>query len=58
MEVDPVTEAVNKGTLYLYKRKCGRCGKVLKRGIFDKGNGVIPKVAYEWVNTPGVDRSK
>jgi hypothetical protein len=56
MEVDCDTQAVNKGTLYLYKRRCGRCGKVLKRGIYDKGAGPLPLVASEWINQPGIDR--
>jgi hypothetical protein len=58
MEVDCDTQAVNKGTLYLYKRRCLRCGKVLKRGIYDKAQGSLPKCAFEWVTSPGKDRSK
>ena len=57
MEVDCDTQTVMRGTLYLYKRLCKRCGKSLKRGIYDKSFGNVPRVAFEWVNAPGVDRS-
>jgi hypothetical protein len=56
--VDVQTLAVNKGTLYLYKRLCRRCGRVLMRGIYDKNLDPVPRVAHEWINEKGKDRSK
>lgn len=56
MEVDCDTHAANRGTLYLYKRLCRRCGTVLQRGIYDKTMSPIPHDAADWVNAPGKDR--
>jgi hypothetical protein len=56
--VDVQTLAVSKGGLYLYKRICRRCGKVLMRGIYEKNQGTLPNVAHEWINETGKDRSK
>lgn len=56
--VDVKTMAVNKGTLYLFKRLCARCGEVLKRGMYDKdSNPASPRVAHEWLSEKGPNRS-
>lgn len=55
--VDVQTLAVTKDTLYLYKKLCRRCGKVLMRGIYDKTFTPAPRVAHEWLSEKGPDRS-
>jgi hypothetical protein len=55
--VDVQTMAVNQGTLYLFKRLCRRCGKILVRGVYDKVSGSLPGVAHEWLNEKGKDSS-
>jgi hypothetical protein len=58
-EVDCDTAAEHNGTLYVYKRWCLRCGKVLKRGIYENvpliGNP-LPAAALEWTTKPEKDR--
>jgi hypothetical protein len=60
MEVDCDTRAHHEGTLYVYKRWCLRCGKVLKRGIYDNvpllSSRPLPAAALEWTTEPGKDR--
>jgi hypothetical protein len=58
-EVDCDTQAVHQGTTYAYKRWCLRCGKVIKRGVYDcvpLVGGPLPAAALEWTTTPGQDR--
>jgi hypothetical protein len=55
--VDVDTMAVKKGTLYLYKKLCKRCGEVLMRGVYDKTSAPVPRVAFGWLNKKGEDRS-
>lgn len=60
MEVDCDTQAAHEGTTYAFKRWCLRCGKVIKRGVYDcvplvQGQG-LPAAALEWTTEPGQDR--
>ena len=59
MEVDTETEAAHRGTTYVYKRWCKRCGTVIKRGIYDHVpllGRPLPAAALEWTTAPGQDR--
>jgi hypothetical protein len=58
-EVDCDTEAHHEGTTYVYRRRCLRCGRVLKAGVFDNVpllGQPLPGVAVEWITEPGMDR--
>jgi hypothetical protein len=59
-EVDCDTQAHHQGTTYAYKRWCLRCGKVIKRGVFDNvvilSDRPLPAAALEWSMAPGQDR--
>lgn len=60
MEVDCDTAATHRGTTYAFKRWCLRCGKVIKRGLYDCvpliSKTPLPAAALEWSTTPGQDR--
>ena len=60
MEVDCDTQAEHRGTEYVYKRTCNRCGKVVKSGGFQNvpliGGESLSPVAMEWITEPGIDR--
>lgn len=60
MEVDCDTQAAHRGTVYVYKRWCLRCGLVIKRGVYNNvpllTNQPLPAAALEWTTTPGQDR--
>ena len=59
MEVDCDTDAVQDGTVYAYRRRCMRCGKVVKSGIYSNVvmlGEPIPGSKLEWVTEPGADR--
>lgn len=59
MEVDCDTQAHHQGTTYVYKRWCLRCGKIIKKGVYDNVTLIgepIPQVALEWISTPELDR--
>jgi hypothetical protein len=62
MEVDCDTQAHHQGTTYVYKRWCLRCGRVIKRGVYDNvvmlSGQPLPAAALEWSTSPGQDRSK
>jgi hypothetical protein len=60
MEVDCDTQAAHRGDVYVYKRTCNRCGKVVKSGSYNAPM-LLPyhplmRRAYEWITEPGVDR--
>ncbi len=59
-EVDTETQAEHRETTYVYRRRCLRCGKVIKAGIYDNVpilSGIpLPPVALEWITDPGMDR--
>lgn len=59
-ETDVDTEAHHEGTLYVWRQRCLRCGKQCNFGIYHNVplvvNTGVPKVALEWVFTPGQDR--
>ena len=59
-EVDTETEAAHRGTTFVYRRRCGRCGLVLARGVYDNvavvtGEPISP-TAVAWTEAPGEDR--
>lgn len=59
-EVDTDTHAEHRDTLYVFKRWCLRCGKVLKCGVWENVPllHATPNViaAFEWVTKPEQDR--
>lgn len=59
-EVDTNTEASHRGTVYVFKRWCQRCGKVLKWGLWNNvpliSDTPVPAAAMEWVTKPEQDR--
>ena len=58
-EVDCDTQAEHAGSLYVYKRWCLRCGKVLKGGIYENVPLIgkpLPAAALEWTTKPEKDR--
>ena len=59
-EADTYTEASHRGTMYIFKRTCQRCGKVLAYGTFDNvpllTKRPLQECALEYVLTPGRDR--
>lgn len=61
MEVDCDTRAHHQGTTYAYKRWCLRCGKVVKRGVFDNvailSGRPLPPAALTWTASPEQQRS-
>lgn len=59
MEVDCDTQAAHRGTTYVFKRWCLRCGLVVKSGVFDNVpllGRPLPAAALEWTTAPGQDR--
>ena len=59
MEVDCDTQAHHQGTTYAYKRWCLRCGRVVRRGVYDRVvllGRPLPAAALEWSTAPGQDR--
>jgi len=60
MEVDTDTESVHEGTTYAFRRQCLRCGRTVKRGIYNNvpllSNTPLPAAALEWTTQPGQDR--
>ena len=60
METDCDTQAEHRGTVYVYRRNCNRCGKVLKRGVYDNVPLIcdkpLPAAALEWTTRPAKDR--
>ena len=61
MIIDTDTDAEYGDNTYVYRRRCRRCGKVIKYGMMPN----IPLInvdpnslvcAAEWVTTPGQDR--
>jgi hypothetical protein len=59
-ETDTNTEASHRGTRYVFKRWCQRCGKVLKWGYWDNvqllSDRPLPAAALEWVTNVEQDR--
>ena len=58
-EMDTDTEASHKNGVYVFKRTCRRCGRVLKSGVYAAplvSDQKLPAMAVEWVTRPGVDR--
>lgn len=62
MDVDHETESAHRGSIYVYRRRCKRCGGVLARGVYDN----VPLLqsapsparveADGWTQAPGEDR--
>jgi len=62
MEVDTDTEAHHQGDVYVYRRRCLRCGRWVKYGSYriplvGKTRTMPPKVLV-WIHEPGKDRSR
>jgi hypothetical protein len=60
MEVDCTTEAAHRGTTFVFRRQCKRCGNVVERGVNDNVvvlSGELPNAeAVAWTQTSGEDR--
>ena len=58
--VDTETQAAHRGTVYVWKRWCRRCGKVISYGKYDNcpivSDSDLQACAIEWVAEPGEDR--
>lgn len=55
MDVDTRTASHHRGTMYVYKQTCLRCGAVLDRGVCDNVVLVgrpLPAAAVEWTLEP------
>lgn len=62
MEVDCDTESIHdtRTNVYAFKRWCLRCGKVIKRGLYDCVpllGRPLPNAALEWSISSDKDRS-
>jgi hypothetical protein len=60
MEVDTDTEAHHDNDVYVYRRRCLRCGAVIKYGacyapIINLDKPLPPK-SLTWISEPGRDR--
>jgi phage FluMu protein Com len=58
-EEDTDTDAEYGDGVYVYRRRCRRCGKVIKFGAFQiplVSNKPMPPAVFEWVTEPGKDR--
>lgn len=59
-EEDTDQEARHKGSIYLYKITCKRCGSVVGFGAFNNVPLIVanplPPMALSWVKAPGRDR--
>jgi len=60
MAVDHETQSFHRGTTYVFRRWCLRCGLVLNRGVYDNvpilSARPLPAAAVEWTLEPGRDR--
>lgn len=60
LEVDCSTEHAHRGTTFVFRRQCKRCGHVIERGVYDNVvvvNGrPLPSSALEWSLARGEDR--
>jgi hypothetical protein len=59
MEVDTDTDAGHDSDVYVYRRRCQRCGRVIKFGACRApliSAKPLPAVALSWVVDPGKDR--
>jgi hypothetical protein len=56
--VDTDTEAHHRGTQYVYRKRCLRCGHVIAWGSFDNVPLLsrAPIAAVHWAMKPGQDR--
>src|SRR5262245_14296917 len=61
MVVDCDTEAQHRGSTYVYKRWCLRCGFVVKNGVMCNvpilGGEALPPAVREWIASPGQFKS-
>lgn len=61
-DVDHDTVSAHRGTIYVYRRRCKRCGGVLARGVYDNVPLIqtTPSAAHRdaevWTQAPGEDR--
>ena len=58
-ETDTNTEASHRNGIYVYKRSCRRCGRVIKHGLMRApllSERPLPAAAFQWVTEPGKDR--
>lgn len=61
MEVDCDTQSFHRGTVFAYRRACGRCGRVIMGGTYNQvplvgGTSPLMREAIEFVTEPGADR--
>lgn len=61
MDVDHETESAHKGSIYVYRRRCKRCGGVVARGVYDNVALLLtPSPAHvaadQWTQEQGEDR--
>lgn len=54
------TEHAHRGTTYVFRRQCRRCGRTIERGVYDNVaivNGqALPQSALDWTLARGEDR--
>jgi len=58
-ETDTDTQASHRAGVYVYKRSCRRCGRVVKWGTMRApllSVQPLPAAAFEWVKKPERDR--
>lgn len=59
-ETDADTEAHHSGTVYVYRQRCLRCGKVRHFGVYSHvpllSQQPLPAVALTWCFAEGADR--
>ena len=58
-EMDTDTDASHRAGVYVFSRRCRRCGTVLKYGTYAAplvSGQALPPMALEWVTKPGADR--
>lgn len=62
MDVDHQTEHAHRGAVYVYRRRCRRCGGVIARGVYDNVPLIqtVPSATHvegeRWTQAPGEDR--
>lgn len=59
MDVDCELAAAHRGTTFVFRRRCRRCGTVIERGVNDNVvlvTGQWNAAAVAWTHAPGEDR--
>lgn len=57
MEVDVITFSAHRGTTYVYRKQCKRCGNIIERGASDCISVLgVSQDAIRWTSETGEDR--